>query len=103
LREIFLRICRNLGVPEEWSRQWDDEPDPADAARDNAAAPRAAAGPTDDLRPRAADPDAAEAPPEGRQKASPPAGIPARTRSVAGSSLPGETPPSRAATGSDPP
>jgi len=106
LRDIFLRICRNLGVPEEWSRQWgDDEPDPADAASGAAATPNLAAGPANDVRPReSAGPDAAEAQPERRQGTSPSPGVPSDRSSMAASGPPGEDPPPPlAATGSDPP
>jgi len=51
LREIFLRICRSLGVPEEWSRQWDDEPDPMDAAPTDAVTPIASTQPANDAQP----------------------------------------------------
>ena len=50
LREIFLRICRNIGVPESWSQQWDDEPDPADEAAAEAVAPIPGAAPANDAR-----------------------------------------------------
>ena len=104
LHEIFLRICRTLGVPKSWSRQWGDEPDPVDAARDAAVTPIRAAGPTNDLRPNeSAGPDVAAVPPERRQDASPPLGAAPDRSSIAAPGLPGEDPPPLAATGSDPP
>jgi hypothetical protein len=75
LRDIFLRICRNLGIPEEWSRHWDDEPDPEDARRADAPAPIHAARPANDAGPHGtAGPGDAEASPQRRHEAMPPPG-----------------------------
>jgi len=79
LREIFLRICRSLGVPEEWARQWDDEPDPEDAKPANAPAPIPAAAPAND-----AESCAAEAPcPRQQTSPRPPGATPERHSAAA--------------------
>jgi len=102
LREIFLRICRSLGVPDEWSRQWgeDDEAEEAEAGR--APASTHAMGPANDARPpESAGPDEAEAPPERPRSMSP---LP-DARQDNRSSAPAATPPDpcRAAPGTGPP
>jgi hypothetical protein len=80
LRDIFLRICRNLGIPESWSQQCDDEPDPIDVASAGVVTPIPAAEPANDARPYKAGAH----------------GTPAPNR-------PTETPGPSLATGSDPP
>jgi hypothetical protein len=104
LHEIFLRICRTLGVPESWSRQWGEDSDPADAAPGDAGTPIPTAGPANDSRRRGpAGPDAAEAPPHRWQDAPPP-GVPSDRPAMAAPGLPGEIRPQQpAASGSDPP
>jgi hypothetical protein len=83
LREIFLRICRNLGLPEEWSRQWDEEPEPEGSAPGDAPAPIHATRPVNDARPRdTVGPVGAEAPAQRQQD------TPRLPGSVPGVSLP---------------
>jgi hypothetical protein len=68
LREVFLRICRNLGLPAEWSRQWDEEPD--GSAPDAAPAPSPAPKPANTANPAGA--GDAKVAPQRRQSAPPP-------------------------------
>jgi hypothetical protein len=105
LREIFLRICRSLGVPESWSQHWDegDEGDESEGpAPAGAPDPIRAAGPANPAAPdEAAGSDEAETPPERRQsppprpdsvpdnRASAPAAAPAAPRLT----VPGTGPP----------
>ena len=71
LHEIFLRICRNLGVPESWSRQWGEDSEPEGSAHGGAPAPIRPAGPANDARPHdAAGPDQAEMPTQRQSSAS---------------------------------
>jgi len=68
LHEIFLRICRTLGVPESWSRQWGEDFETEDTAPADAPAPIRAAGPANVARSQeAAAPKKAETPPQRRQ------------------------------------
>jgi hypothetical protein len=71
LREILLRICRNLGVPEEWARQWGD--DPEDAKPADAPAPIHTTAPTETAEPiQSAGPSEAKPSPQRRQSTPPP-------------------------------
>jgi len=91
LREIFLRICRSLGVPESWSRQWGEDAEtessePADTPAPIRAAEQAqTTGPAKTAEQaqtaeqpqtaepaKAAGPGKAKAPPQRRQSAPPP-------------------------------
>jgi hypothetical protein len=83
LREIFLRICRNLGVPEEWVRQWDEGSEPEGSAPGAAPAPMPAPKPTETAEPakssepaKTAGPSEAKASPQRRQNAPPPWAVP---------------------------
>jgi len=101
LHEIFLRICRTLGVPEEWSRQWGEDSDTVDAARDAAVTPIRATGPANDARPHeTADPGEVEALPR-RQDTPPPFGTAPDSRSAAAEAAPPA--PSLASGGTGPP
>jgi hypothetical protein len=71
LHEIFLRICRNLGVPESWSRQWGEDSEPEGSAHGDAPAPICPVGPANDARPHdSAGPDQAETPTQRQSSAS---------------------------------
>jgi hypothetical protein len=79
LYEILLRICRTLGVPEEWARQWDEAAEPEGSAPGKAPAPipvpkptKAAEAAKTAVPARSAGPSEAEAPPRQRQSAPPP-------------------------------
>jgi hypothetical protein len=73
LREIFLRICRNLGLPAEWSRQWDEEGEPEGSAPGDAPAPIRATGPAKTTEPvKTTEPGDAKAAPQRRPSAMPP-------------------------------
>jgi len=73
LYEIFLRICRSLGVPEEWARQWDDESGAEDAKPADAPAPIRAAEPAKPAEPgKTTGARKAEPPPQRRQSTPPP-------------------------------
>jgi multidrug efflux pump subunit AcrA (membrane-fusion protein) len=73
LREIFLRICRNLGLPAEWSRQWDEEPEAEGSAPGDVPAPIHATAPVKTAEPaQAAGPGEAKASPQRRQNVPPP-------------------------------
>ena len=73
LREIFLRICRNLGLPEEWSRQWDEEPETEGSAPAAAPAPNPAPIPAETAEPaKQAGAGEVKASPPRRQSAPPP-------------------------------
>jgi len=73
LHEIFLRICRTLGVPESWSRQWGEDSKTEDAAPADAVIPIRAAEPAKTAEPgKATGPKQAEPPPHRRPSAPPP-------------------------------
>ena len=73
LSEIFLRICRNLGVPEEWSRQWDEEPEPEDTKHAEAHTPSHAVESTKSAEPaKTGEPGKAKLSPQRRQNTPPP-------------------------------
>ena len=102
LREIFLRICRNLGVPEEWSRQWGEDAEPEGSESGEAPAPIHAAGPAKpEAPPETASPNETEATKQQRPDGSPPAAALQDRRSAAPPGNPSA--PRLAAQGTGPP
>jgi hypothetical protein len=73
LHEIFLRICRTLGVPESWSRQWGEDSETEDSGPTDAVAPIHVAEPAKTAEPgETTGPKKAEPPTRRQQNAPPP-------------------------------